>query len=216
MTNKFLSFLASIIVFAAIVLAAVNVFALDADKPDVHVGDRWSWQHTNGLANEKDFTIIEDVVEVSDNEIRTRRRVKGKYEIGITTYSREWNPIDVGDAQYTPNLKAYTFPLAVGKKWKGDADKRLLFRGKHGRFYLDGEVVAFEKITVPAGTFDAYKINLVLNAHGTDEDVNIGNTVETIWYAPSVKRYVKLENIFKRDGRVRSKDIYELLEFNLR
>jgi len=196
-----------------LVLFAAYAFAQNPDRPDVHVGDRWSWQHINGLANERDLTRIEDVVEVSDNEIRTRVRVKGS---GIATYTREWNPVDVIYAQFSPNLKELVFPLQVGKKWDGTADKMLFSNGKHGKFFLKGEVVAFEKVTVPAGTFDAYKINVVLDATGTDEDANIGNTVESYWYAPSVKRYVKLENTFKRDGRVRSKDIYELLEYSLR
>ncbi|MGD0230626.1 MAG: hypothetical protein ABSC19_09735 [Syntrophorhabdales bacterium] len=191
-------------------------FAQNSDSPDVHKGDRWSWQHTNGLANEKDFTRIEDVVEISVNEIRTRVRVKGKPDSGISTYTREWNPVDVISAQYNPYLKELTFPLSVGKKWDGSADKMLFSNGKHGKFFFKGEIVAFEKVTVPAGTFDAYRINVVLDATGTDEDVNIGNTVETYWYAPSVKRYVKLEATVKRDGRVRSKDIYELLEYSLR
>ena len=201
--------------FIGLTSFATCAFAEKADRPDVKTGDRWSWQHINGLANEKDFTQIEDIVEVSDIEIRTRIRVKGKQGNVIATYTREWNPLDVVSAQYSPNLKELAFPLEVGKKWNGTADKMLFANGKHGKFSLKGEVVAFEKITVPAGTFDAYKINVVLNASGTDEDANIGNTVESYWYAPSVKRYVRLENTFKRDGRVRSKDIYELLEYNV-
>lgn len=196
---------------------ATCTFAQNSDRPDVHIGDRWSYQHTNGLANEKDYTQIEDIVEVSNNEIRTRVRVKGQIgKGGIATYTNEWNPLDVVAAQYSPYLKEFVFPLEVGKKWDGNADKMLFSNGKHGKFFLKGEVVAFEKITVPAGTFDAYKVNVVMDASGTDEDANIGNTVESYWYAPSVKRFVKLENTFKRDGRVRSKDIYELLEYNLR
>jgi hypothetical protein len=211
MANKLGCFAATIFI-----LLATYAFAQNPDKPDIHVGDRWSWQHTNGLADEKDFTRIEDIVEVSANEISTRVRVKGKPGSAIATYTREWNPIDVVSAQYAPYLKDFAFPLETGKKWVGEADKTLFSNGKHGKFSLKGEVVAFEKITVPAGTFDAYKISVLLDASGTDEDVNIGNTVETYWYAPSVKRYVKLENTFKRDGRVRSKDIYELLEYSLR
>jgi hypothetical protein len=211
MANKLWCFAATIFV-----LVAVNAFAQNTDKPDVHVGDRWSWQHINGLANEKDFTQIESIVEVSDNEIRTQLRVKGKYGSGIATYTREWNPVDVISAQYSPYLKEFAFPLAVGKKWDGSADKMLFSNGKHGKFFLKGEVIAFEKVTVPAGTFDAYKINVVLDASGTDEDVNIGHTIETYWYAPSVKRYVKYENTFERDKRVRSKDIHELLDYSLR
>ncbi len=210
--GKFLGvFVATVLVFVA-----VKAFAVGTDIPDVHVGDRWSWQHINGLANERDVTQIEDVIEVSANEIRTRVRVKGKPGNAIATYTREWNPIDVASAQYSPNLKDLAFPLEIGKKWDGNADKMLFSNGKHGKFFLKGEVVAFEKVTVPAGTFDAYKINVIIDASGTDEDANIGNTVESYWYAPSVKRYVKLENTFKRDGRVRSKDIYELLDYSLR
>jgi len=191
-------------------------FAQSSNSPDIQVGDRWSWQHTNGLANEKDFTRIEDVVEVSANEIRTRVRVKGRPDSAVETYTREWNPVDVISAKYDPCLKVLAFPMSVGKKWDSSADKMLFSNGKHGKFFLKGEVVAFEKVIVPAGTFDAYRINVLLDATGTDEDANIGNTVETYWYAPSVKRPVKFESTFKRDGRVRMKDIFELLEYSLR
>jgi len=195
---------------------AATVFAQSADRPDVRIGDRWSWQHINGLANEKDFTTIEDVIEVSEKEIRTRIRTKGRTGSAIATYTREWNPVDVVSARYEPNLKRVVFPLQAGKAWDGTADKMLFSNGKHGKFFLKGKVVALEKVTVPAGTFDAYKIELTLDASGTDEDANIGNTIETHWYAPSVRRDVKTENTFSRDGRVRSKDIQELLEYSLR
>lgn len=195
---------------------AANAFAQSAQKPDIHTGDLWSWQHINGLVNEKDYTSIEDVVDVSDKEVQTRIRRKGRSGSAIAIYSREWNPVDVVSARYDANLKKFDFPLQVGKKWDGTADKMLFSNGKHGKFFLKGEVLAFEKITVPAGTFDAYKILLTLDAIGTDEDANIGHTVETYWYAPSVKREVKIENTFSRDGRVRSKDVLELLEYSLR
>jgi hypothetical protein len=200
-------------VFAATTFAAD---ALTGDKPEVNVGDRWIWQHTNGLSNEKDFTQIENVVAVTDAEIRTQIKVKGKANTAIATYTREWNPVDVVVAKYDPYLKEFEFPLQVGKKWKSSADKMLFSNGKHGKFYLKSEVVALEKITVPAGTFDAYKITVALDATGTDEDANIGHTIETYWYAPSVNRYVKSINEFSRDGRVRSQDIYELLDYSLR
>lgn len=211
MTKSIGIFVATFLVFSA-----AYAFAQNADRPDIHVGDRWSWQHTNGLANERDFTKIEDIIEVTDIEIKTRQRVKGKYDSGIAVYTREWNPVDVVFAQYSPYLKDFFFPLVVGKKWDSSADKMLYSNGKHGKFLLKGEVVAIEKITVPAGTFDAYKINVVLDATSTDEDANVGNTIETYWYAPTVKRYVKYENTFRRDGRVRNKDIYELLDYSLR
>jgi hypothetical protein len=191
-------------------------YADNVDRPDIHVGDRWSWQHTNGLVGEKDYTRIEDVIELSDNEIRTRERIKGRAGSNVAAFTREWNPIDGSSARFEPFLSELSFPLKVGKTWDASADKMLFSNGKHGKFNLKAQVVAAEKVTVPAGTFDTYKIVVHLDAIGTDEDANIGKTEETIWYAPSVKRYVKYENTFSRDGRVRAKDIDELTEFSLR
>ncbi len=197
-------------------LLAGSACAAEAERPDVHVGDRWNWQHTNVLAHEADFTLVEDVVEVGDREIRTRVRTKGKAGSSIATYTREWNPLDVVVASYQPDLRSYTFPLQVGAKWQESADKQLFSNGKHGKFNVAGEVQALEQVTVPAGTFEAYKVSLVLEATSTDEDANIGHTSELVWYAPAVRRYVKLENTFSRDGRVRSQDRFELTEFTLR
>jgi hypothetical protein len=201
---------------AGLVCSGSAVAVENADRPDVHVGDLWSWQHTNGLAGEKDYTTIEDVLEVSDSEIKTRERVKGKPNSSVAAFTREWNPADVVIARYDPFLRELSFPLQIGKKWDASADKMLFSNGKHGNFVLKGEVVALEKVTVPAGTFDAYKITLHIDATVSDEDANIGNTLETIWYAPAVKRYVKYENTFSRDGRVRSKDVNELIQYSLR
>lgn len=211
-TAAFLLVWAAGLVFSGSTVAAVE----KADRPDVHVGDLWSWQHTNGLAGEKDYTTIEDVLEVSDSEIKTRERVKGRPSSSVAAFTREWNPADVVIARYDPFLRELSFPLQIGKKWDASADKMLFSNGKHGNFLLKGEVVALEKVTVPAGTFDAYKITLHIDATVSDEDANIGNTVETIWYAPAVKRYVKYENTFSRDGRVRSKDVNELVQYSLR
>lgn len=187
-----------------------------AEKPDVHSGDRWSYQHTDGMTNEPDYTWIVDVVNVSDKEIRARIRKKGQLGSEIYTYSKDWNPVDISSAKYDPYLASYMFPLQVGKSWNNTADKMLFASGKHGKFFVKGKVLAYEKVTVPAGTFDAYKIQVDTEGFGTDEDANTGKTTEISWYAPAAKRAVRIESTFLRDGRVRRKDISELLEFSLR
>jgi len=194
----------------------IPAFAQSAERPEAHIGDRWAWQHTNGLAKEKDTTKIEDVIEVTDTEIRTRLRTKGQPNSAVAAYTRDWNQIDMVTAQYDPYLKRFEFPCQVGKTWQSTADKMLFANGKHGKFVVKGEVATFEKVSVPAGTFDAYKIVLTMDAVSTDEDVRVGQTKEIHWYAPVVKNDVKLENTFSRDGRVRSQDIFELIEYSLR
>jgi hypothetical protein len=199
------------LVFQTVPMAAENV-----DRPDIHVGDRWSWVHTNGMVNEQDWTKIEDVVSISQTEIRTRIRKKGTPNNIIAIYSLDMNPIDTSGERYQPNLTRYVFPFQTGKKWSGEFDKMLFSNGKHGKFFAKAEVKGLEKVKVPAGEFDAYKIVLTYDATGTDEDARTGHTVETVWYAPDVKNFVKSETVFTRDGQVRSQDIFELLEYSLR
>lgn len=209
----------SMITVLGVLVALATVASAQAqstDKPDVHVGDRWYWQHTDGKANEKDVTTIEDVIEVNPDNLKVRARVKGRSGSAIFTYTRDWDPVDVGIARYDPMLQTLAFPLSVGKKWTSHADKQLFSNGKHGSFNLKAEVQAYEKVTVPAGTFDAYRVQVTVDATSNDEDANIGHTTETQWYAPEAKRYVKLVSAFTRDGVERTKDIYELADYSLR
>jgi hypothetical protein len=195
---------------------AAPAMAQTVERPEMHVGDRWSWQHTNAMTNEEDWTKIEDVVSVDNKEIRTRIRKKGTSNNLIATYTTDMNPIDTGNERYQPDLTRFVFPFQPGKKWSGEFDKMLFINGKHGKFFVKAEVTGPEKITVQAGEFDAYKIKLVYDATATDESAMEGKTVETFWYAPEVKNYVKLESSFTHDRQVRSQDVFELLDYSLR
>ena len=195
---------------------ATPALSQTVERPDLQVGDRWSWQHTNGMANEEDWTRIEDVVSVSDKEIRTRVRKKGTPGNVIATYTPELNPVDTGMERYAPDLTRFAFPLQPGKKWSGEFDKMLFTNGKHGKFFAKAEVTGPEKVTVPAGEFTSYKIKITYDATATDENAMEGKTIETVWYAPDVKNFVRLESNFTHDRQVRSRDIMELLDYSLR
>jgi len=139
-------------IFAIGILLAAGARADNADRPDVHVGDRWSWQHTNGLANERDYTTIEDVIDVSSTEIKTRWRIKGKPNSSIAAFTLEWNPVDVVSARYEVLLREFAFPLQVGKKWDASADKMLFSNGKHGKFTVTGRCIPTSAHPLPTAT----------------------------------------------------------------
>ena len=201
-----------ILVLASSFGLAVSAAAETADAPDLHVGDRWSWQHSNLMSMERDFTKIEDVVEIGDKEFRTRIRVKGTAGNAYLTYASGWVLLDTGSERYQPGVVRYAFPLSVGKKWNDTFDRSLLNSGRHGKFEYSAEVVAMEKVTVPAGTFDAYKIIFQFFAVGTDADANVATTKEVHWYAPVIKNDIKSESTLIKDGMIRSKDGFELLD----
>jgi hypothetical protein len=82
----------------------------------------------------------------------------------------------------------YDFPLYVGKNWKKMTTGK--DAGGNLRDYVFSyKVLWFENVTVPAGTFRAFKIERTQAS-----TVQLGNTFVTyLWYCPEVKREVKFE-----------------------
>ncbi len=79
--------------------------------------------------------------------------------------------------------------------------------------YLRAKVAALEKTTVPAGTFDAYRIDIELETRSENANSILTETQITTWYAPAVRRFVRRQITASRDGRVRSKSEDVLTEY---
>jgi hypothetical protein len=80
------------------------------------------------------------------------------------------------------------WPLKVGKKWHFEYGERL------ASFRLiavnqEARVSAYEEITVPAGTFKAFRIEHRGTFLVDGVDHGVGN--DTYWYAPTIKADVK-------------------------
>ena len=82
--------------------------------------------------------------------------------------------------KYSPAMKMVDWPLQPGKTWSQDITADLS-NGKRVTVKTRGEVIAYESVTVPAGTFMAYKIVFSMN----------GNRILEYWYAPEVRNLVR-------------------------
>ncbi|MCX5733601.1 MAG: PDZ domain-containing protein [candidate division NC10 bacterium] len=99
----------------------------------------------------------------------------------------------------TPPLQAYSWPLEVGKTWqaKGELETRT------GKINLSTnfEVKGYGVVRVPAGEFEAfYKVSTSDN----------GARASEVWYAPRVRRHVKIVN-YTNEGRLTA----ELVSYSL-
>jgi hypothetical protein len=86
------------------------------------------------------------------------------------------------------------FPLANGKKWKSET--KYPFNGGDWRQENFGHVVGWEKLTVPAGTFDVIKIEIRGYwhlQHSNSRMVGGGAFTEALYYAPQVRQFIKRE-----------------------
>jgi hypothetical protein len=164
-----------------------------AELPELHIGDTWVYQSSDVRTGDKRNPSTHRLISVTPDTI--------VLQAGATTrtYTREFNLTDVkrGDIvteTYSPAWQYYSFPLEVGKQWSSDFTSVTRERKRRTRFQWTARVEAIEKITVPAGTFDTFKIRYTGNYQTSDGASSwTGQRIETIWYAPAVKRHVKSE-----------------------
>ena len=181
-----------------------------AEQPQVEVGDTWTYETRNLLTDAKDKKAYV-VKKVSPETIvvgegRSRR-----------VYTLEWNEIEHGEgdaAEYSsPAHVVFQFPLEVGKRWEARFVKTSK-EGKH-RWVSKIRVEKTERVTVPAGTFDTFKLRTESYADSGKVGVTIRHW-DSIWFAPEVKRWVRKQQERRKPykGRVRyDAKIEELLSF---
>jgi hypothetical protein len=94
-----------------------------------------------------------------------------------------------------PNLN---FPLWIGKTWSYETEVRRAYlppssMGSPLRGQVDCVVKAFDKLTVRAGTFEAFRCECDCELLIGEGQYQSGCGTWTIWYAPDVKNVIQTE-----------------------
>ncbi len=156
--------------------------------PVYKIGDAWTFDRIADDGPGTRTVYTETVESLAEKQITLRVDPGGARRI----YSPYINTFDSKGKEIV-QLK---FPLAVGDTWKEEWDW-VNKNGKFGTNKLKFEVLGLEDIVVPAGTFQAFKIegNGFVEDKATQAGPLSGHSrqIETFWYAPSVKRIIKYE-----------------------
>jgi hypothetical protein len=175
---------------AALALAMITVPALaqKADRPNVHVGDWWL------------FAIYSGPTPLNPHLVRvvtsiTADGIKGTESDKPLSLTLDLNNID-SPRRSSSDLRLLSFPLEVGKQWTFADNYVLKDSGETGRSEIDVMVVSYEKVLVPAGEFDAFKLEAKGSYNGSAGNGRI--TQWSYWYAPVAHAIVKEE--FKPTG----------------
>ncbi len=164
-----------------------------AQAPDVKPGSWWQYKTRRGQ-----FKIT--LKKVRDNKFII---VDSRRPDTEQIYSKGWNPVSTilpgseNPRTRKPHATRFSFPLWPGKKWRenfsfegtGRSDLEVFGTGD-----VEGKVLGWEKIKVPAGQFQALKVSTerVVLMEGLPGGQTIDNTVKAIyWYAPAVQRWIK-------------------------
>jgi hypothetical protein len=106
------------------------------------------------------------------------------------------------------------FPLAIGKTWGGEVVSSEVPARRYAtlRQRLKASVRGWERVTVPAGTFTALRIDIAVTWRDTDNAQVWGNSAETFWYAVEVRNMVLHHRVdYPYDG-VQSSNVLDELE----
>ena len=179
------AFLSALGILPACTNATPPPGALMAQAAYPTVGSSWVMRGTGSVRNPSEdyhFTAVSATY-----------RGAPVYEIQYGNYIDVLNPqtfnliANLADGRetlaYSPDDGRFSWPLWVGKSWSvtatGESAQRITQLGYYRR------VTAYEDVTVPAGTFKAFRIE-TLPGMGVDSAYRL-----TLWYAPSVSYVVK-------------------------
>ncbi|MDP2134269.1 MAG: caspase family protein, partial [Sulfuritalea sp.] len=117
-----------------------------------------------------------------------------EYNHGFTITDLMGNAIKLGPVEYDTPVQFFPAEFQIGKKWT--AAFRLTQKGNTSSAYYDIEIVKRETITVPAGTFDTFRIE------GNGWNNTMGSKLGyKAWVVPGLNFSVKSELMISNRGR---------------
>ena len=169
-----------------------------AESPQMRVGDRWVYRVREGFRVTQDFEETHTVTAIGVDGITVRVVVTGA---GATVERVEkWlDPgrvaqgtlFDVETRRFREPLERYRFPLRSGTSWSQFVDNYDEMTMREGRINRYVRVGGHERITTPAGTYDAIRLNVVMHLDDGEFWRWPTDCTYTVWYAPAVKAAVR-------------------------
>lgn len=159
--------------------------AQKAEQPAVKAGDRWQFAEYFSVPSAKPNRtwVITSVTPqaVAGTENGEPLRLTPDLNVLESPRHKESNP------------RSLSFPLEVGKRWRYASDWVFKAKGSSGTVVVDVAVMGHEKVKVPAGDFEAFKLVAKGKLGGTSP-INSqydAETTTTYWYAPAARAIVK-------------------------
>ena len=191
------------------------------------IGSTWVFNHTlNGETVQMTRTLI-DRVQRKGREVYVISDAVAYRDPGFPCDGADGSLFDVENdgwiactkdgkvlASTSPYHGSFDWPLEVGKTWRTEYfwTDRVLHPDWSSSGWKDLAVVAWEEVTVPAGTFMAYK---VVRTRGSWASAS--EDVEIQWYAPELQTTIKIvSHRSSNDGYGGAEHMWELVSANLK
>ncbi len=163
-------------------------------------GERYSYRTLDLLTRSETGRTTDAVLKVVGDEVY--------YNDGNKVTDLFGNSVRAPDGTRWTPYQFFIHDYALGKRWPAQFIVTQA-NGKASTLRFELRVAARERITLPAGTFDSYRIE----ARGND--LAGGTRFErTAWVAPERMRgFLAMENVVRRDGAIVSGERIELVDY---
>jgi hypothetical protein len=205
-----------------IALRTPDAATIRAARHAPNIGDRWTYQFIDERHNVTQATITHEIIAIDADAVTEKLAVVGKPSqesqqasaLGPRVLERDLAGFTV--TEFAPFLAARA-ELQVGKTW---ADiPGLTHMSEFDRWQVQAKVVGREKVRVPAGEFDAYKVELEASRpHSVSpfDTLYVSRISLIAWYSVATGRVVKTaRKTFNLRNSVLDEDRYELVKFKL-
>lgn len=170
----------------AVVCAQSQTPTPKAEAPQIKVGDQWRLEQKDKRTGIREAETFRTVTTVGQNAI------EGIENDGKFSMTSELNLVESTSTAVTGEARFLNFPLEAGKKWSFKYAFSNKTNPNKGRVQLDAEVLGYEKITVAAGSFDAFRIE-AKGFWNNDTTRGNGRSKSTYWYAPAARAVVRFD-----------------------
>jgi hypothetical protein len=188
----------SVAVLAACAGAGGRGSGLAADAPAYRIGDRWVYRGEDGFRVKTVWEETHEITAIGPEGITVRITQKGPtLDVTRTEIWTAPGQVKVGAVydnetrRFAAPLERYDFPLADGKTWDQRVDNYNEATKQTGNINRYVHVGGWEKVTTPAGTFDAISMQVVMRL----DDEEFWRWATTcnylVWYAPAAHGVVR-------------------------
>lgn len=182
---------------------AANPAYMPRDAPasvvpaQVKVGEFWEYRVRDAYTGFERGLRRYEVAHVEPNRIVVDVTHDGR-RVDSEIYTAGWNGLEhllpnLQRFRYSPPFPAYAYPLEPGKTWYTVVDATDPVTRRTYRVHTRGKVLGWERIRVPAGEFDALRIQRQVFAGNSDARRTQEVIDETDWYVPALRRAARTQ-----------------------
>jgi hypothetical protein len=164
-------------------------------KPNWTVGDQWVYAEKSPEARR---TVVREVIREGAFQGIPSYVVKRNKEESFYTKETLGLIATMEEGKLTlrrdKSAQLFSWPLAVGKEWRNAYTEENLKNKSKDTIDLSMVVSTIEEMTVPAGAFQAARIEVY--------DPKSGHLLFERWYSPQAKYYIKTRAYFTKEGLI--------------